>query len=156
ESLPFADGVATGETLLVLEDPAKAKSRSRALGIGIVLAGLQTWFQQGFPVWLRFFPDATWFGRVGKAMKLGMGWSLMSFGTGFLVGLRITLSMGIGMMLSWVILPPILLGHGAISGQSFGETLRWVMWPATGLMVAGGLTSLALKWRLIVKTFTSF
>src|ERR1043165_2465727 len=32
-------------------------------------------------------------------------------------------------------------------------TLRWVMWPATGLMVAGGLTSLALKWNLIVKTF---
>ena len=27
------------------------------------------------------------------------------------------------------------------------------MWPATGLMVAGGLTSLALKWNLIVKTF---
>jgi uncharacterized oligopeptide transporter (OPT) family protein len=27
------------------------------------------------------------------------------------------------------------------------------MWPATGLMVAGGLMSLALKWNLIVKTF---
>src|SRR5204863_10164421 len=27
------------------------------------------------------------------------------------------------------------------------------MWPATGLMVAGGLTSLVLKWNLIVKTF---
>src|SRR3981081_1897962 len=31
--------------------------------------------------------------------------------------------------------------------------LRWGMWPATGLMVAGGLTSLLLKWNLIVKTF---
>jgi uncharacterized oligopeptide transporter (OPT) family protein len=30
------------------------------------------------------------------------------------------------------------------------------MWPATGFMVAGGITALVLKWRLIVKTFSSF
>jgi uncharacterized oligopeptide transporter (OPT) family protein len=40
-----------------------------------------------------------------------------------------------------------------IPEQTYPMTLRWVMWPATGLMVAGGLTSLALKWNLIVKTF---
>src|SRR5258707_9695144 len=40
-----------------------------------------------------------------------------------------------------------------IPEKTFPMTLRWVMWPATGLMVAGGLTSLALKWNLIVKTF---
>jgi hypothetical protein len=39
-----------------------------------------------------------------------------------------------------------------IPEQTYPMTLRWVMWPATGLMV-GGLTSLALKWNLIVKTF---
>src|SRR5713226_6585259 len=33
--------------------------------------------------------------------------------------------------------------------------LRWVMWPGTGLIVAGGLTALALKWKLIVRSFTS-
>jgi uncharacterized oligopeptide transporter (OPT) family protein len=27
------------------------------------------------------------------------------------------------------------------------------MWPATGLMVAGGITALFLKWRIIVRTF---
>jgi uncharacterized oligopeptide transporter (OPT) family protein len=35
------------------------------------------------------------------------------------------------------------------------EILFWVMWPATGMLVAGGLTALALKWRILVKTFTS-
>ena len=29
----------------------------------------------------------------------------------------------------------------------------WVMWPATGLMVAGGLTALFLKWNVIARTF---
>src|SRR5262249_29224636 len=32
-------------------------------------------------------------------------------------------------------------------------TFLWIMWPATGLMVSGGLTSLALKWRAISRAF---
>ncbi len=33
------------------------------------------------------------------------------------------------------------------------EVLFWVMWPATGMLVAGGLTALGLRWRLLVDTF---
>jgi uncharacterized oligopeptide transporter (OPT) family protein len=29
------------------------------------------------------------------------------------------------------------------------------MWPATGMLVAGGLTALALRWRLLIETFRS-
>ena len=29
------------------------------------------------------------------------------------------------------------------------------MWPATGMLVAGGLTALALRWRILVQTFQS-
>lgn len=155
ENLPFPDGVATGHTLLVLEDPAKAKSRSKALGLGMLLATIQTWFQVGLPAKIRFIPEATMFGEAGKALRMGMGWSLLSFGTGLLVGLRIALSMGIGMVISWVLAPPWLKSAGAIPTAGFADTLKWVMWPATGMMVTGGLTSLFLKWRLIVKTFTS-
>lgn len=86
-------------------------------------------------------------------MNIGFNWSLLSFGSGLLVGFRICLAMAIGTAISWFILPPFLLSHGMILEQTFPATLRWVMWPATGLMVAGGLTSLALKWNLIVKTF---
>lgn len=156
EKLAFADGVATAETLVVLEDRKAAKTRSIALLVGIVVSGIQTWFQVGFPARLRFLPEATFFGATGKAMKIGMSWSLLSFGSGMLIGPRITLSMALGMIVSWVILPDPLIGYGAISAATFAETVRWVMWPATGVMVAGGLTSLALKWRLIAKTFTSF
>jgi len=35
------------------------------------------------------------------------------------------------------------------------ETLFWVMWPATGMLVLGGLTALALRWRLLIETFVS-
>ena len=33
------------------------------------------------------------------------------------------------------------------------DVLFWVMWPATGMMVAGGLAALVLRWNLLVKTF---
>ncbi len=155
EKLPFADGVATGETLIVLEDRKAARTRSIALLIGIVTSGVQTWLQTGFPAKIRVLPEATFFGATGKQLKFGMSWSLLSFGSGMLVGLRITLSMALGMILSWIVLPRPLVHFGAIGAVSFAEAIRWVMWPATGLMVAGGLTSLALKWRLVAKTFTT-
>src|SRR5436853_7689480 len=61
--------------------------------------------------------------------------------------------MAIGTAISWFILPRYLFAHGMITALTYPATLRWVMWPATGLMVAGGLVSLVLKWNLIVKTF---
>jgi uncharacterized oligopeptide transporter (OPT) family protein len=82
--------------------------------------------------------------------------SLLSFGSGLLVGARVTLSMGLGMVIAWVIAPPVLTARHIVPDQTYALVLRWVMWPATGLMVAGGLTALALKWKLIVRSFTSF
>src|SRR5437868_3845058 len=95
----------------------------------------------------------TWFIPGQQAMNIGFNISLLGFGSGLLVGFRICLSMAIGTAISWFLLPRFLLSHGMITELTFPATLRWVMWPATGLMVAGGLTSLALKWNLIVKTF---
>ena len=34
--------------------------------------------------------------------------------------------------------------------------MRWTMWPATALLVAGGLTALVVRWRLVVESFRSF
>jgi len=95
----------------------------------------------------------TWFIPGQQAMNIGFNISLLSFGSGLLVGFRICYAMAIGTAISWFILPHFLLAHGMITELTYPATLRWVMWPATGLMVAGGLTSLVLKWNLIVKTF---
>jgi uncharacterized oligopeptide transporter (OPT) family protein len=78
---------------------------------------------------------------------------VLSLGAGLLVGLRITLSMALGMIVAYVIAPPVLVGQGWVPRQTFADVLKWVMWPATGLMVAGGLTALVLKWNVIARTF---
>src|SRR5207247_4732898 len=128
------------------EGAASAPVKPLALGTlasGVLMA-VTTYFK-----WIR----DTWFIPYKEAMNIGFNLSLLSFGSGLLVGFRICLSMAIGTAISWFILPSFLLRRGMIPELTFPATLRWVMWPATGLMVAGGLTSLALKWNLIVKTF---
>ena len=93
---------------------------------------------------------------VGTAVTavtgFGVEWSLLALGSGMLLGMRINLSMLLGTILSWVVAPYALLHYGAI-GEHFkkSDVLFWVMWPATGMLVAGGLTALALRWRILVR-----
>jgi uncharacterized oligopeptide transporter (OPT) family protein len=151
ENLTYADGMAAGETILVLhEGREKGVSAGpvKALGLG----GLASAVLMILTSFLKLFPD-TWFLPGMQPMNIGLNWSLLSFGSGLLVGFRVCLAMAIGMFVSWFILPSYLVSHGMIPEETYPMTLRWVMWPATGLMVAGGLMSLALKWNLIVKTF---
>ena len=151
ENLTYADGMAAGETILVLhEGREKGVSAGpvKALGLG----GLASAVLMVLTSFLKWFPD-TWFLPGMQPMNIGFNWSLLSFGSGLLVGFRVCLAMAIGMFVSWFILPSYLVSHGMIPEETYPMTLRWVMWPATGLMVAGGLMSLALKWNLIVKTF---
>lgn len=151
ENLPYPDGLAAGETIKVLHETKEkgAQGPTRALGIGTLLSGGLMLAVSAF----RLFKDTIYFGPAMQSMRVGFSWSLLSFGSGLLVGWRICLAMAIGMLASWFILPSFLFSNGFIPSKTFSETLFWVMWPATGLMVAGGLTSLFLKWHLIVKTF---
>ena len=166
ENLTFADGTAAGETMLVLDlDRAEAAQRVRALTWGMLSSGALalvrdftgklTWAGRVLHEFTEKIPGEIYFGKPSELMKRGSEVSLLSFGSGLLVGLRITLSMGLGMVLAWFIAPGPLAARGIIPAETYRETLRWVMWPATGLMVAGGLTALVLKWKLIVRTFST-
>jgi putative OPT family oligopeptide transporter len=178
--LTYADGVAAAETILVLDAGGKdARSRARALSWATIAALVTTWFRDGHPRlvklldtkgiiskslaekldWLSI-PEASFFGRVGalfnaQTLQFGLSWSLLSIGSGMLVGLRVNLAIALGAVISWLVMPPILKSEGIIGAVTYKETLRWVMWPAVGMMVSGGLTALALKWRMLARTFKS-
>jgi uncharacterized oligopeptide transporter (OPT) family protein len=71
-----------------------------------------------------------------------------------LIGMRINLSMLLGTLLSWVLAPYALVAAGILP-ENFrrNDVLFWVMWPATGMMVAGGLAALLLRWKVLSRTF---
>jgi uncharacterized oligopeptide transporter (OPT) family protein len=154
ENLTFADGTAAGETLLVLDEgPRQAGPRVAALGIGGAISALFTIARQT----LGWIPETIAFTFItphAAALRIGVEVGVLSLGAGLLVGMRITLSMGLGMVLAWIVAPEPLFRAGLVPELTFNLVLqRWIMWPATGLMVAGGLAALALKWKVIAKTF---
>jgi uncharacterized oligopeptide transporter (OPT) family protein len=154
ENLTFADGTAAGETLLLLDEgPRQAKPRVAALGLGGAISALFTLGRQVLG-WIPENLNFTWITPHAAALRLGTEIGVLSVGAGMLIGLRVSLSMLLGTVLAWVIAPEPLLRAGLVPSLTFNAVLqRWIMWPATGLMVAGGLAALALKWNVIAKTF---
>src|SRR5262245_52562863 len=157
EKLPYPDGIAAGETMLVLDARGKgSKDATRAMGLGTIASALIMWVREDTrllgAVWYRI-PEMLPFGPLGAKMGMGVSWSLLSLGAGMLVGFRVNASMLAGAVISWVIAPPLLLQNGVLTNLVRREVLLWVMWPATGMLIAGGLTALVLKWHLLVKTF---
>lgn len=157
EKLPYPDGVAAGETILVLDERGQgSRTATRAMGLGSIASAVIMTLREDTRLlreaWYRI-PEMLPFGSLGAHMGMGVSYSLLSLGAGMLVGLRVNVSMLVGAILSWVIAPPLLLQNGVIEELVRRKVLLWVMWPATGLLVAGGLTALFLRWSILVKTF---
>jgi uncharacterized oligopeptide transporter (OPT) family protein len=195
ENLPYADGIAAAETLIVVDPPRNASREVKraavvafnAVMIGALASGLLMLFRddahlvplipEGWdPPWAYHQHITTFIkdfvlqqditGVVYANLGVGASYSLLSIGSGMIVGLRINLSMIIGGVIAYVIAPVLLfhfkvpIHHGvtgmeAATAPTRNEVLFWVMWPATGMLVVGGLTALALRWRLLVDTFKS-
>jgi len=157
ENLTFADGVAAAETLIVLDSKGpEARATARSMGIGTLfsaaLMAVRADARLLADAWYRI-PEMLRLGPTGATMGVGVSWSLLSLGSGMLLPLRINASMLAGAILSWVIAPPLLVQHGWVDEMVRRKVLLWVMWPATGMLVAGGLTALVLRWKVMVKTF---
>jgi uncharacterized oligopeptide transporter (OPT) family protein len=156
EKLTYADGVAAGETLIVLDSRGgEARRAARALGIGVVLSAALMLMTEDALV-LEWFPSTMLLGTaVMMTTGVGVNWSLLAIGSGMLVGPRINASMLLGTIAGWMIAPYLLLRYGVIP-ETFTRTdvLFWIMWPATAMMVSGGLTALALRWSILRRTFS--
>lgn len=184
EKLTYADGVAAAETIIVLDARgAEAKRAALALflatiasgigwllttkwsaeilGIGTEVGKQVTLFYQSFSwtetQYSHLIPDVvfpTMFGLTFASSGAGFAVSLLSIGSGMIVGNRINISMAIGATIAWIIGPHVLYPD-VIASTKKGDILLWMMWPGTGMLIAGGLTALALKWRTLQRTFTT-
>lgn len=157
ERLPFPDGIAAAETILIL-DARGRESLGATVSMGVstlVSAAIMTVREDARLVreaWYRI-PEMLPLGPTGSTMAVGTSWSLLSLGAGMLVSFRVNLSMLVGTILSWVIAPPLLVERGIVADLVRRDVLLWVMWPATGMLIAGGLAALVLRWSVMVRTF---
>lgn len=157
EKLAFPDGVAAGETIIALDgEGPDAKVAARALAVaGIASAAVMLMTEDAHV--LNWFSSVTLVGTsVMMASGVGVNWSLLSLGSGMLVGLRINISMLIGVIVGWIVIPYMLLDRGILPPTfTRNDVLLWSMWPGTGMLIASGLTALALKWDVLRRTFTN-
>src|SRR5262245_56375327 len=150
--LPFPEGMAAGETLIMLDSRGEQARKSAFVMISSLelsgltfLATILRWVVDSIPLTLNAFSA-----RVG----LGFGVSLLNIGSGMIIGLRISASMLIGGIIGWVIAPPWLLEQGLICADARrGDVLLLILCPAVGRPVAGGMSALLLRWGVLVRTF---
>lgn len=157
EQLPFPDGTAAGTTLIVLDaGDAGAKRAARVLALGAIASAALMLMTEDARV-LSWFPSVTLMGSaIVMTTGVGVNWSLLSLGSGMIIGLRVDASMLIGATLSWVVAPYALLHYGIIKpGFTKTDVLFWIMWPATGMLVAAGLAGLVIRWGVLKKTFSN-
>jgi len=117
ENLTYADGLAAGETIAVLHESkeAGAGGPTKALGYGGLVSGL--WMALLSVV--KPFSDTLYLTQSMQSMRVGFNWSILSFGSGLLVGWRICLAMAMGMVFIMAI---------SLAGYSWlqGKTERWL------------------------------
>jgi uncharacterized oligopeptide transporter (OPT) family protein len=96
--------------------------------------------------------------------------SVMLVGAGMIVGLRVSLSMLVASALLHFVIAPWLAGIDAqnagvagyvasiplVGGGKLFHAVRWALWGGTAVMVFASLTSLALQWKTIVRSFSLF
>jgi putative OPT family oligopeptide transporter len=152
EKLPYPDGLAAGEMLLVLD--ARGAGAMRAARS--MLAGFAASAAVAFAMLRKLVPEelVVRVNSFSERTGVGISYSLLSLGSGMIIGLRICANMFAGLLISWVVAPVLLGNAGVIAADAKKlDVLLWVMWPATGMMVAGGLTALFLKWKILMRTF---
>lgn len=160
DKLPFPTGTATAETLRSMhtagaEALAKAHSLMWAAVGGAVVA---LW--RDAPFFGRFalpgsFPIAP--GERGQKLQeeltIGIEGSTIMVAAGAIMGIRVGVSLLLGAVIYYGVIGPVLVEREIVA-PGYSGIVSWVLWPATAMMVTGGLLSFALRWKTIVRAFS--
>lgn len=164
EQLAFPTGTATAETLRSLHEAAHAKAgggseKAKYLGIAAGIGAVLAFFRDAKGAFMPFnipgqfalpFEIA---GRAAKDWTLALKSELVLFGAGALMSFRTGWSLLLGGILTYVFLAPSLLAQGLVGEVSYKAIVGWTLWPGAAILVASGLTSFALDWRSVGRSF---
>jgi uncharacterized oligopeptide transporter (OPT) family protein len=164
EALAFPTGTATAETLRAIHGAAGGRAsegsrQARALGLGALFAAVLTWFRDAKADWMPLNVPASIplplqiAGRSAAEWTLTLKTEVVLLGAGALLSFRTGWSMLLGGVLTYAVLAPALVESGVIAAVSYKEIAGWTVWPGAAILVASGLTSFALDWRSVARSF---
>lgn len=172
EGLAFPTGTATAETLRSMHDAvhhapgadARAeggggKEKAKLLGIAALVAALLTFFREAKAPWMPFnIPGAFALpfqiaGRAAKDWTITLKSELVLVGAGALMSFRTGWSILLSGLLGYGVLAPSLVAKGVVKEVTYPGIVAWTLWPGAAILVASGLTSFALDYKSVVRSF---
>lgn len=162
DNLPFPNGVATAETITEIYARGKeAAYRIKLLmGAGVLAGGVKLYQSFADPksaIPNLQVPESWGFKAPPQVAQNGLDFisyrtigielqpSLLLYGFGAIVGPRVGVSLLLGTIIGWIILPEKLLFNGwiepAFDGLWYGSIYQWTIWPGVTLMAAAALMS---------------
>lgn len=179
EQLKFPSGTAAAETLKSLHaagDEALAKARSLfwAMGFGVVIK----WFIEGNAALMAKIKGPEWLaipyeiplpfsirGKAAHTFGLALPLDPILVAGGALVGLRTSISMGIGAVLLYGVLGPWLDSSGILAEMHAlgaiktadptpGNIRNWGLWAGSATMVTAGLAAFAFQLPTILRALS--
>lgn len=173
ERLKFPTGTATAHTLMAMfAEGGDAILKARTLLFVALGAGAFTLLTYFVPqVQMPPTGDIPWpivQEAVGETAAVSLfAWlaaryfiiyvSPLMYGAGILIGFRVAASLAAGAVVAWLVVGPLVDHWGWVDGpfKDYRTGARgWILWPGVAIMVSDALTSLALSWRTILRTFT--
>jgi OPT family oligopeptide transporter len=165
EGLAFPTGTATAETIRSIhggsgEAAGEGASKARSLAIAALIAAVLTWLRAAKATWMPFnipaaFPlPFTIAGRAAASWTLTIKAEVVLIGAGALMSFRTGWSLLLGGVLTYAFMAPGLLAKGLIADTEYKTIVGWTVWPGASILVAAGLTALALDWRSVARSFT--
>ena len=167
--LPYPTGTATAETISAMfAESERAVSKARVLLYSALAAGAVALLFSIKPLGLGRFQNFSLddlglsvgiLGASLAALKLGISFSPMILGAGVLVGPRVGWSLLLGSVAAWAVGAPLLLHHGIVvpetAGREYKAAFEWLLWPGVSMMVFAGLTGLLMRYKSILRTFST-
>lgn len=165
EKLPFPTGTATAETLRSLHGAdaggdVEGGKKAKALAWSALFGAVVAFFRDAKAWWMPFnLPGALEFPvtLAGKALKewtLSLKTEVVLLAAGALMSFRTGWSLLLGGGLTYVVLAPALLESGAITGTGYKAIVAWTLWPGAAVLVGSGLTTFALDYRSVLRSFS--
>lgn len=156
EKLPFPTGTATAETLQSIHDTQSAggAGKARALAWAALFGGALAALRDGakvIPGQLTLPVELA--GRALKDWTLAFKTEVVLLGAGALMSWRTGWSLLLGALLTYVVAAPELASSGAIKEVSYKAIVGWTLWPGAAILVASGLTSFALDYKSVGRSF---
>lgn len=158
DPLPFPYGIAAAETIrgMYSRGAEALKQVWVLLGMGVA-AGLWK-LAEHFKLLKSLMLPGSLGGYSLKNLTFSLDPSVLLVAVGGIMGPRAALSVFAGSFIAFGVLGPYVLEQGWVPAGApdkswFAKLVEWLLWPGVTMMVVSSLTSVALSWKTVSRSF---